>query len=185
MHWQCIDFLIDLLVLVPFELSDYVLFIAESVESGVLEWATSPYTKWIVLAFMCSGYCWRTIFSINNINTFFKTWLRFRKLEWLMISVGIMLICWQILLVERSWSERNVYFLNDCAQQRLRLCPCCRYSQGCSDIDCVEATGTCLCPKNNCHSNIFLSSTLLTMYCLISSSHFHSDSQKEAIAYQI
>ncbi len=92
MHWQCIDFLIDLLVLVPFELSGYVLFIAESMESGVLEWATSPYTKWIVLAFMCSGYCWRTIFSINNINTFFKTWLRFRKLEWLMISVGIMLI---------------------------------------------------------------------------------------------
>lgn len=30
-------FLIDLLVLVLFELSDYVLFIAESMESGVLE----------------------------------------------------------------------------------------------------------------------------------------------------
>ncbi len=82
---------------------------------------------------------------------------------------------WQLLLVERSWSERNVYFSNDCAQQRLRLCPCCRYSQGCSDVDlCGGPQELCFCPKNNCHSNILLSSTLLTMYCLISSSHFHS-----------
>lgn len=45
-----IFFKIDLLVPVPFELSDYLFSSVENMELRALEWAASLYTWWIVLA---------------------------------------------------------------------------------------------------------------------------------------
>lgn len=100
------------------------------------------------------------------------------------ILCALWMSSWQILL-RWVWSERNVSCMNLYDPAEVETVSLLQILQGRSDIECVESTGTCLCPKNNCHSNIFLCSTLLTTYCLIFLSHFPSDGQKEGIASQV